>query len=77
MANQKRKSKDVTAARKRKARLVEAGIKQRDIARKLNVSEVAVSNVISGKIRSRRIEEAVAEEVGVSHSFLFRGVYPI
>lgn len=39
-------------------------IKVNDIARMLNVSHVAVSNVIHGKNKSARISEAVSMAVG-------------
>lgn len=50
--------------RKSKAKLVEAGIKQSDLAKKLGVSQAAVSRVVSGQIRSKRIERTIARELG-------------
>jgi transcriptional regulator with XRE-family HTH domain len=43
-----------------KALLVEAGIKQVDLARQLGVDPSAVSVILSGRKRSRRIRLAIA-----------------
>lgn len=54
--------------RKRKAKLIEAGVKQKDLAQKLHVSEAAISQVVSGKIKSRRIEAAIGQAIGRKHT---------
>lgn len=43
-----------------KALLIEAGIKQVDLARQLGVDPSAVSAIVSGRKRSRRIRLAIA-----------------
>ncbi len=43
-----------------KALLVEAGIKQVDLAKQLSVDPSAVSAIVSGRKRSRRIRLAIA-----------------
>ena len=48
-----------------KARLLEAGIKQVDIARQIGVDPSAVSAIIAGRKRSRRVREAIARALGV------------
>lgn len=52
------------------------GIKQVDIARALSVSRASVSEVVSGKKRSRRIEGYIAQQVGVKRQKLFGGKSP-
>ena len=47
------------------------GIKQVDIARALGVSGASVSEVVSGKKRSQRIEGYIAQLVGVKRQKLF------
>jgi|LSQX01.1.fsa_nt_gb predicted transcriptional regulator len=46
-----------------RAALVLKGIRQVEIAKGLGVTEVAVSRVISGQLRSARIERAVAKAI--------------
>lgn len=48
-----------------KSKLVSRGIKQTDIARDILVSRQAVGRVISGKIRSERIQKAVSVALGL------------
>lgn len=48
----------------RKAELIRNSKRQSDIARALGVSSTAVSDVVSGRSRSARIEQAVAEAIG-------------
>ncbi len=43
-----------------KIKFIERDIKQSHIARKLEVSEAAICRVISGKSKSRRIQETIA-----------------
>ncbi|MFO7876743.1 MAG: helix-turn-helix transcriptional regulator [Desulfovermiculus sp.] len=45
-----------------KEMLQQAGITQKKIAQKANVSPAAVSLIVSGKSKSRRIEEIIREE---------------
>lgn len=54
-----------------KALLAARGIRISDIARELNVSLPTVSLVISGRDRSRRVEKAVAEKLGMKHEELW------
>ena len=42
--------------------LTNAGITQKQIAKKANVSPAAVSLVVAGKSKSKRIEEIIQEE---------------
>ncbi len=43
--------------------LQEAGLTQKYIAQKANVSPAAVSLIVSGKSKSKRIEDIIREEV--------------
>ncbi|WP_018704092.1 helix-turn-helix domain-containing protein [Anaeromusa acidaminophila] len=47
-----------------RAAMLLKNVRPADIARRLNVTRGAVSNVISGLIVSQRIREAVAEAIG-------------
>lgn len=47
-----------------RAAMILKNVRPADIARRLNVTRGAVSNVISGLKTSQRIREAVAEAVG-------------
>lgn len=49
-----------------KARLIERGISQTAIARRLGVSNITVAVVIGGYGRSRRIMEYIASKIGLS-----------
>jgi len=60
----KRTQETLLACRKIKARLVEAGIQQIDIARELGLSRCYVSGVVNGTHFNRRIEARVAELLG-------------
>ena len=57
--------------RKIKSMLVERGIYQSDIARDLNVSGALVSKVVSGKDRSRRVQEKIANVLGLPYEKLW------
>lgn len=57
--------------RKVKALMVLNGIKGVDIAKKLKVSPVTVYIVISGKGKSRRIQKAIADALGMSFEDLW------
>jgi len=52
-----------------------AGITQRDIARRLGVSEVSVHKEIYGIATSERIREAVAEAMGQDKERVFADYY--
>jgi len=52
------KSKEL---RQRKAALVLAGIRQKEVAEKLGVTTAAVSHVLLGRSTSKRIVEAIDE----------------
>ena len=47
------------------------GIRQKDVASKLEVSPAVVSQVINGKRRSARIEKALAKITGIKINILF------
>lgn len=47
------------------------GKRQKDLAKKLGVTEASVSQVINGHRRSKRIEKALARMVGMPHKALF------
>lgn len=49
----------------RKAEIARRNVRQADIARRLDVSDTAVSDVVSGRSRSARIEQAVADAIGM------------
>lgn len=49
-----------------KALLIEKGINLVDIARALKVSSPTVSKVVSGKARSKRVQEAIAAALGLN-----------
>lgn len=57
--------------RQRKAALVLKGVKQADIARRLGVAPTHVSDVIYGRRRSARVEEAIAEALGRPQGEIF------
>lgn len=50
-------------SRKVKALLVEAGIKQKELAAELSVAEGTISGVINGHHTSRRIKKHIAERL--------------
>lgn len=56
-------------ARKIKAKLMLAGVKQSDVAASLGVSRQMVCDVIAGRKKSARIEEALIK-AGVSEELL-------
>lgn len=64
---------EVHAALERKALLVRRGIQQQAIARKLRVSRVAVSHVVSGHRRSKRIENHIARLLAMPRAVLWPG----
>ena len=47
-----------------RAELLLRGVRPSEIARKLKVGRAAISNVITGCGKSRRIQEAIAEMIG-------------
>jgi len=48
-----------------KAFLVQAGIKQSDIARRLRVSPTTVCLIVSGKKKSARVRREIARQLGM------------
>ena len=54
-----------------KASLILKGIKITDIARELGVTQGAVSRVIAGNLRSKRIQERIAELLNEEPAVLF------
>lgn len=59
--------------RKIKSLMALKGIKGVDIAARLGVSRVTVSIVITGKGKSKRIQQAIADILGVSYGKLWNG----
>lgn len=57
--------------KKIKARLVERGISQVDIARRLNLSPQTVATVINRRGRSYRVEQAIADLLGLPYEILW------
>lgn len=57
--------------RKVKSLMVLKGIKMVDIARQIGVSRVTVSIVITGKGKSRRIQQAIAVALGEKYERLW------
>lgn len=55
----------------RKILMLRKGITQAEIARRLSVSGATVSLVVSGRMRSRRVEQAVAEALGLPREILW------
>lgn len=54
-----------------KAMLVERGIKITDIAKKAGVSRITVSVVITGKGKSRHIQQTIADVLGKPYKKLW------
>lgn len=52
------------------------GVTQAEIARRVGVAPVTVSNVITGSTTSRRIAQAIAEATGLSIQALWPDKYP-
>jgi lambda repressor-like predicted transcriptional regulator len=59
-----------------KASLKKKGSSGAQIARQLTVSRSTVSEVISGRTKSRRIARTISLAVGISVSQLWPGKYP-
>lgn len=57
--------------KKVKSLLVLKGIKMVDVAKQIGVSRVTVSIVITGKGKSRRIQQAIADMLGKSYEELW------
>ncbi len=51
-------------ARDLKVKLIQAGIKQKDIANKAKVSESLVSHVVAGRIKSAKVSKIIQEMLG-------------
>jgi transcriptional regulator with XRE-family HTH domain len=47
-----------------KVRLLQAGIKQIDIAKRARVDKSLVSNLIQGRYKSKRVEKIIEEMIG-------------
>lgn len=56
---------------KLRALLIENGIKQIDIASSCGVSSACIAAVIAGRGRSLRIEQAIAESLGLSYETIW------
>lgn len=55
----------------RKILMLRKGITQAEIARRLGVSGATVSLVVSGRMRSRRVEQAISEALGLPRELLW------
>lgn len=55
----------------RKILMLRKGITQAEIARRLGVSGPTVSLVVSGRMRSRRVEQEIAESLGLPREILW------
>jgi len=55
----------------RKILMLRKGITQAEIARRLGVSSATVSLVVSGRMRSRRVEQTIAEALGLPREILW------
>ena len=55
----------------RKILMLRRGITQAEIARRLGVSGATVSLVVSGKMKSRRVEQTIAEALGLLREILW------
>lgn len=51
--------------------LKERGITQKQIAAEEGVSEMSISDVINGKLVSRRLMRAIAQRIGADHRAVF------
>lgn len=58
------------------AALRKAGVSQKDIAEKFEISESTVSQVIHGLSKSRRIAEDIASVIGKEISDIWPSTYP-
>ena len=59
------------AAKSVKAIMVDAKVPGKQIAEDMDVSPAAVSQVVNRKIRSRRIQQAIADAVGLPYEKLW------
>ncbi|MFQ5779148.1 MAG: transcriptional regulator [Nitrospiria bacterium] len=55
----------------RRIAMLRRGITQARIARELGVSGATVSLVVGGRMKSRRVEEAIADALGISRAVLW------
>jgi len=51
--------------------LLEKGITQADLARRMDVSRSAVNHVINGRVESERIKKGIAKGLGMSYKRLW------
>jgi predicted transcriptional regulator len=58
-------------ALERKVALMRAGVTMKEVAEELGVSPPHVSQVVAGKRRSPRVEQAIASKVGKKREQLF------
>jgi len=47
-----------------KIKLLQAGVKQKDVAKKANVDKSLVSHVIAGRLKSARVLNVIREMIG-------------
>jgi lambda repressor-like predicted transcriptional regulator len=58
-----------------KIALIQRGVSQAEIARKLGVAKSSVNQVIDGRAVSHRIRTAVAEAIGIDIARIWPGTY--
>ena len=56
---------DAKKARRRRALMIQAGVTQAEIARRLMVTPAAVSRVVNGHAKSARIQTYIARRLGL------------
>ena len=54
-----------------KSLMILKGIKQTDIARKLNLDRCTVSGAVNGLRKSRRVQQAIADALGKNYETLW------
>jgi len=68
--------KDQTSPAQIRAQLIDNGCRPSELAKQLGVSDASVSLVISGKSKSARIADAIAQELGLDKRDLWPSLYP-
>jgi lambda repressor-like predicted transcriptional regulator len=63
----------ITARQKVRIALLERDLTIKKLAKKINYSEVWVHQVLAGKSRSKRVEHAIAAELGMDVTELWSG----
>ncbi len=68
-------TKDQTSPAQIRAQLIDYGCRPTELAKQLGVSDASVSLVISGKSKSARIADAIAEQLGTTKESLWPQIY--